>query len=190
MWSRLAVPAHRLACTWRDGFVFGRTPGSAFNPSRYGNASVILTESGRCRELVVVSWSPAAIVAEVSDKKRYAISGGKAVLEVKVGDQIAVRDTGAEAMKIDEAQPKSLERKAGGQITLSGRGLMAYRVNATLGGTDLTIVSRADSQLVVALRADVDHPLGAVRLLLAVPEFAYEAAVEVTLTKPPDSAGR
>ncbi|HEX8083314.1 MAG TPA: tyrosine-type recombinase/integrase [Solirubrobacteraceae bacterium] len=34
---RADLAAHRLACEWRDGLVFGRTPDSAFNPGTINN---------------------------------------------------------------------------------------------------------------------------------------------------------
>jgi integrase len=34
---RADLAAHRLACEWRDGLVFGRTPDSAFNPGTVNN---------------------------------------------------------------------------------------------------------------------------------------------------------
>ena len=152
----------------------------AITGSGFGGVEGDVTLGGE--GLIVRGWSPSAIVAEVAPERRYPLSNGSAVLDVRVGSEVAVRETKAEAIVISDVEPKELEAKPGATLVLSGRGFTAFPVEATLAGRPLARHGVTDTQLVVRLRSNEDYPLGTAWLVVTAPP-GYEDKAQVSLIK-------
>jgi IPT/TIG domain-containing protein len=146
----------------------------------FGTAEPDVTLGGK--PLIVASFSPTTIVAEIAAGTYYPTSGGSAVLEVRAGAEVAARDTKAEALAISDVDPKTIKTDPPARIVVTGRGFASFeRLKATLGGGRLDVIGKTDTQLVLRPYADVAYPAGDQRLVISVPDTEYEASADVTV---------
>jgi hypothetical protein len=150
--------------------------------ANFGAAEPDVTLGGK--PLIVSSFSPTTIVAEVGAGTYYPISGGSAVLEVRAGAEVAARDTKAEALIITDVDPKTVKAEPASRLVVTGRGFASFDgLTATLGGRRLDVIGTTDTQLVLRPHAEVTYPEGARRLVVSVPGTEYEASATVTVKK-------